>query len=71
MIDGAHNPAAAIALRQYVDTLNKPVIWIMGMLSTKDHEDIFEALLKPGDELHLVPVPNHSSAEPEEFSCIS
>ena len=71
LIDGAHNPAAAIALRQYVDTLNKPVIWIMGMLSTKDHEDIFEALLKPRDELHLVPVPDHSSAKPEELATLA
>ena len=71
LIDGAHNPAAAIALRQYVDTLNKPVIWIMGMLSTKDHEDIFEALLKRGDELHLVPVPDHSSAQPEELAALA
>ena len=71
LIDGAHNPAAAIALRQYVDTLNKPAIWIMGMLSTKDHEDIFEALLKPHDELHLVPVPDHSSAEPEELAALA
>ena len=68
LIDGAHNPAAAIALRQYVNTLKQPVVWVMGMLSTKDHEDIFEALLKPGDELHLVPVPDHSSAEPKALA---
>ncbi|MBE9046906.1 bifunctional folylpolyglutamate synthase/dihydrofolate synthase [Pleurocapsales cyanobacterium LEGE 10410] len=71
LIDGAHNPAAAIALRQYVDTLNQPVTWIMGMLSTKDHQDIFEVLLKPQDELHLVPVPDHSSAEPEQLAEIA
>jgi dihydrofolate synthase/folylpolyglutamate synthase len=65
LVDGAHNPAAAKVLRQYVDTLNKSVVWVMGMLSTKDHEDIFKALLRPGDRLHLVPVPDHSSAEPE------
>ena len=68
LIDGAHNTAAAIALRQYVDPLNKPVIWVMGMLSTKEHQGIFEALLRPGDELHLVPVPDHSSAVPEELA---
>ena len=71
LVDGAHNPAAAIALRKYIDTLNKPVVWVMGMLSTKDKEDIFEALLKPRDELHLVPVPDHSSAEPEELAAIA
>jgi dihydrofolate synthase/folylpolyglutamate synthase len=68
LIDGAHNPAAAIALRKYVDTLNKPTIWLMGMLSTKDHEEIFRALLRPEDRLHLVPVPGHSSADPEQLA---
>ena len=71
LIDGAHNPAAAIALRHYVDTLNKPVTWVMGMLSTKDHEDVLEVLLKPNDELHLVPVPDHSTAAPEELAAIA
>ncbi len=71
LIDGAHNTAAAIALRQYVDTLDKPIIWVMGMLSTKDHEDIFTALLRPGDELHLVPVPEHSSAVPEDLAILA
>ncbi len=64
LIDGAHNPAAAIALRQYVDTLNTPISWVMGMLSTKSHREIFQALLRPGDRLYLVPVPDHSSADP-------
>ncbi|AFZ34906.1 FolC bifunctional protein [Stanieria cyanosphaera PCC 7437] len=71
LIDGAHNPAAAIVLRQYVDTLNQPVIWIMGILSTKDHEDILQALLRPQDELHLVPVPDHSTAEPQELATLA
>jgi dihydrofolate synthase / folylpolyglutamate synthase len=63
LIDGAHNAAAAIALRAYVDTLNLPISWVMGMLSTKAHREIFQALLKPGDRLALVPVPDHSSAD--------
>jgi dihydrofolate synthase / folylpolyglutamate synthase len=67
LIDGAHNPAAAIALRQYVDTLNVPINWVMGMLSTKSHQEIFQALLRPGDRLDLVPVPGHSSADPIEL----
>jgi dihydrofolate synthase / folylpolyglutamate synthase len=63
LIDGAHNAAAAIALRQYVDTLATPISWTMGMLSTKAHREIFQALLRPGDRLDLVPVPDHSSAD--------
>jgi dihydrofolate synthase / folylpolyglutamate synthase len=67
LIDGAHNPAAAIALRQYVDTLDRPISWLIGMLSTKSHREIFQALLRPGDRLDLVPVPGHSSADPAEL----
>ncbi|PMB09069.1 bifunctional folylpolyglutamate synthase/dihydrofolate synthase [Fischerella thermalis CCMEE 5273] len=84
LLDGAHNPAAAQVLRNYVDILLKPketdifplsdtqsnigVTWVMGMLSTKDHQEIFQALLRPNDQLYLVPVPNHSSANPEELA---
>ena len=72
LIDGAHNPAAAQVLRQFVDTLApKSVTWVMGMLSTKDHADIFRALLKPGDRLYLVPVPDHSSANPPELAMLA
>ncbi|MGD2181378.1 bifunctional folylpolyglutamate synthase/dihydrofolate synthase [Lusitaniella coriacea] len=71
LIDGAHNPAAATALRQYVDTLDAPITWVMGILSTKDHADIFSALLRPGNRLYLVPVPDHSSADPEQLSAIA
>lgn len=72
LIDGAHNPAAAKVLRQYVDSLNlKSVSWVMGMLSTKDHADIFQVLLRPGDRLYLVPVPEHSSAIPQELATLA
>jgi len=71
LIDGAHNPAAAIALRQYVDTLNTPVTWVMGILFTKDHAEIFEAILRSGDQLYLVPVPDHSSADPNALATLA
>lgn len=72
LIDGAHNPAAAQALCQYVDTLHKsPISWVMGMLSTKDHADIFKALLQPSDRLYLVPVPDHSSADPHNLATLA
>lgn len=89
LIDGAHNPAAAQALRQYVDSLDNSIAqkqdnvnkknsspalsitWVMGILSTKDHADIFQALLRPNDRLYLVPVPDHSSADPEELRAIA
>lgn len=72
LIDGAHNPASAKALRQYIDQIEKaPIQWIMGMLSTKDHADIFKALLRSQDSLFLVPVPDHSSANPTDLATLA
>lgn len=71
LLDGAHNEAAAIALRQYVDSLEPPVHWLMGMLSTKDHAKILAALLRPGDRLSLVPVSGHSSADPQALQTLA
>lgn len=71
LVDGAHNPAAAEVLRQYTNTLNQPIHWVMGMLSTKDHEDIFRAILRPDDRLSLVPVPDHSTANPEQLALLA
>jgi dihydrofolate synthase/folylpolyglutamate synthase len=71
LIDGAHNPAGAEMLRRYVessDRVTRPVNWVMGMLQNKDHADVFRALLRPGDRLFLVPVPDHLTAKPEELS---
>ncbi|MEM1368731.1 MAG: folylpolyglutamate synthase/dihydrofolate synthase family protein [Cyanobacteria bacterium P01_H01_bin.15] len=68
LIDGAHNPEAAEALGRYVETLAAQRIWVMGMLMTKDHRDIFAALLKPGDHLWLTSVPDHQSELPAKLA---
>jgi dihydrofolate synthase/folylpolyglutamate synthase len=68
LIDGAHNPASAQVLREYVDELGSPTHWVMGMLVTKDHEEIFKALLRDGDSLSLVPVADHKTADPHELA---
>jgi dihydrofolate synthase/folylpolyglutamate synthase len=78
LLDGAHNPGAALELRRYVDRWwaqrGEPAgatQWLMGMLATKDHSDIFKALLRPGDDLYLVPVPGHQTADPKVLAAIA
>jgi dihydrofolate synthase / folylpolyglutamate synthase len=74
LIDGAHNPAAAKVLRQFIDSseaVHQPVTWVMGMLTTKDHADVFRELLRSGDRLYLVPVPDHLSADPLELATLA
>jgi dihydrofolate synthase / folylpolyglutamate synthase len=69
LIDGAHNPAGAKVLRDYVDTLNQnSITWVMGMMAKKDHAEIFQTLLQPGDRLFMVPVPHSDSAEPRQLA---
>jgi dihydrofolate synthase / folylpolyglutamate synthase len=67
LIDGAHNQESAIALRRYVDTLNKPVTWVIGMLTTKEHVPILQALLRSSDTVHFVPVPDDLTAQPSDL----
>ncbi|MEG4864191.1 MULTISPECIES: bifunctional folylpolyglutamate synthase/dihydrofolate synthase [unclassified Microcoleus] len=74
LIDGAHNPAAAIALREYVDHLTSspsPINWVIGILATKDCDDILQALLKKGDRLYLVPVSDQNSSSPAELAALA
>ncbi|CCH64823.1 Dihydrofolate synthase [Richelia intracellularis HM01] len=69
LIDGAHNPDSAKALRDYIDSLSATyVVWIIGMLSNKDHFNIFRELLRTQDRLYLVPIPEHNSANPRELA---
>ncbi|NKB18398.1 MAG: bifunctional folylpolyglutamate synthase/dihydrofolate synthase [Pseudanabaena sp. CRU_2_10] len=72
LIDGAHNVAAAGYLRQFVDDAfpQKRIHWIIGMLDTKDHQGILNALLRHGDLLSTVPVSSHQSADPQELADI-
>ena len=74
LIDGAHNTAAAQALRQYIDDHSQGaglITWVVGMLATKDHADILRALLRPGERLYVVPVPEHRSADPEALVALA
>lgn len=73
LIDGAHNRAAAIALREYVDNFTnyQPINWVIGILATKDCDDILTALLKKGDRLYLVPVPDQNSTPPAELAALA
>jgi dihydrofolate synthase/folylpolyglutamate synthase len=77
LVDGAHNPAGAEALRQYVDRHgdqpgqvygDRSIVWVVGMIGTKDHGDVFKELLRPNDQLHLVPVPDHEPVDLEQLA---
>ncbi len=64
LIDGAHNYDSSRVLRSFLDQQeSRKNHWVMGMLATKDHAEMFKMLLRSGDSLYLVPVPGHQSAD--------
>ena len=68
LLDGAHNPPAAAALRAELDAhperhgvLAGPRHWVIGMLANKQGPEILRLLLAPADRAWIVPVPAHPS----------
>ena len=63
LVDGAHNPPAAAALRQELDQLDQqsggaqPLRWLIGMQRHKDAPQLLGTLLRCGDEVRVVPLP--------------
>lgn len=76
LIDGAHNPAGAKMLRCYVDSqgddqATRSIHWVIGMMANKDHKDVFQELLRTGDRLYLVPVPEHLPTDMDELAQVA
>jgi dihydrofolate synthase / folylpolyglutamate synthase len=76
LLDGAHNPPAAAALRAELDAHPErhglapgPRHWVIGMLANKQGPEILQALLAPGDRAWIVPVPGHPSWTCEQLAC--
>ncbi|KAI7872807.1 Mur ligase [Spinellus fusiger] len=74
LVDGAHNPPATVALREYVDDYCSRhgvsnVLWVLGATLGKDIDVMLKALLKPNDLIYAVPF-----SQPEGMpwiSCVS
>ena len=77
LIDGAHNPAGAKMLRSYVkdqdvdNQATRSINWVIGMIANKDHGDVFRELLRAGDRLYLVPVPEHLPTNMDELAQVA
>jgi dihydrofolate synthase / folylpolyglutamate synthase len=60
LLDGAHNPPAAAALRQEFDR-QQPRRWLLGIQRHKQAPELLDALLAPGDAVGVVAIPDHRS----------
>jgi dihydrofolate synthase/folylpolyglutamate synthase len=75
LLDGAHNPPAAAALRAELDRhparhglQGGPRLWLLGMLANKQGPELVTELLAPGDRAWIMPVPGHASWEREALA---
>lgn len=70
-VDGAHNPAGAKALRQVIDEWDQPLVLILSLLKNKNPEDFLENLIKPEDQVILIPTPNPEKGhDPKELALL-
>jgi dihydrofolate synthase/folylpolyglutamate synthase len=71
-LDGAHNPAGAAALRDYLNELDHgPVTLIFGAMRDKKLEQIAEVLFPLADVLILTPIDNPRAASLETLASLA
>lgn len=65
LLDGAHNPAGAQALRTLVETeySSKKITWVIGTLNYKDSAEMLKSLLKPEDQVIFTEINYHKTSK--------
>ena len=60
LIDGAHNPLAAVAIRKYLENFNsgKKIIMILGMMANKDHKQFISTFKNKVHTIITLDIPN-------------
>lgn len=72
LLDGAHNPAGAQALRHYLDEfIRRPLTLVFGAMSDKQLERIGELLFPLADNLILTAIDNPRAASVETLESIA
>lgn len=72
LIDGAHNPNGAVALRESLDLYfpDKKHRFVFGCLNTKDYKKMIKILFKKGDEIYFNHFSNQNSVSFEELQAV-
>ena len=65
LLDGAHNPPAAAALRKELSEGARH--WLIGIQRHKDAPELLQLLLQPGDQLRICALPEHHSWSAEDL----
>ena len=62
LVDGAHNPLAALAVKKHLENLNlgKKIFMILGMMANKEHKKFIEIFKNKVQEIITLDIPNQS-----------
>jgi len=74
IIDGAHNPLAAFAIKKYLENLNKErkIFMVLAMMSTKQHKKFIQILKDTVHSITTLDIPNQKNfIKKEELSKIA
>ena len=74
LIDGAHNPLAASAVKKYLETLNsgRKIFMILGMMANKEHKEFIQIFKNKVQSIVTLNIPNQkNSTEKEKLSKIA
>ena len=60
LIDGAHNPLAALAVEKYLETLNsgRKIIMLLGMMANKEHKEFIQIFKNRVYSIIALNIPN-------------
>lgn len=70
VIDGAHNPAGAVRLRDNLDLIfaGKDIVFLLGILKDKDVNSIVNSLIAPHDKVVVTAPVSDRAGEPGEIA---
>ena len=63
LIDGAHNPLAAYAIKKYLDNLNsgRKIFMVLGMMANKEHKEFIKIFKNRIHTIIAVDIPNQTN----------
>ena len=72
ILDAAHNTSAAQALIETIDDItNKKIVFLIAMLSDKNHEEFISILSDKAERIVVTYIPNERGVEPNHLYKIS